>query len=158
MNLILLLHKFTPIFTRFVFAKRINLRFLETFVKIKIPLKSLKSHQIHMFSNIFENREGDTSLFIFVLHNLLIIVCANDLQSSVENENWNAWGRMEKKEISNGFRVLEIHRNSLVLWLNWNEWKELCNYGRCFRYIYVIYTRRNGVEIVRDNTRNFCAS
>lgn len=43
-----------------------------------------------MFSNIFENREGDTSLFIFVLHNLLIIVCANDLQSSVENENWNA--------------------------------------------------------------------
>lgn len=71
MNLILLLHKFTPIYT--ICIREMNKSTISRNSREDKDLKSLKSYQIHTFSNIFENREGDTSLFIFVLHNLLIM-------------------------------------------------------------------------------------
>lgn len=52
----------------------------------------------------------------------------------------------ESKETSNGLACL---KSIEILWLNWNEWKELRN-GRDFCVgIYVhIYIQRNGVKIV----------
>lgn len=140
-----------------------NLRFLSlsklsSKIKLFKTFNSIKSIRNERVLNIFENNSLCKLLFIEirtsnVYRNLLTIAHVVQMicnrVNGIDNKKWNAFARIERD--IQWSCVLEIHRNSRVLWLNWNEWKELRN-GRDFCvgiYVHIyIYIQRNGVEIV----------